>query len=395
MALHDLTPNLRTRLTRVEHAVGLFVAVAVLLLISGFCYYLYHTAKTKGWYEVKAPFFTYVDSATGLHQGDAVMMMGFEVGEITQITAEAPASGQNVYVEFIVKGKYIGYMWTDSKVRLSAGDILGNRGIEVLKGNWHGNWIDDQGRDLKPIYVQENGDGRLLQMVTKEYNAEKKEWAYTNWNPGMIYYMQVDEAPALTERASSIVGMAETAMPSILSLTNQVQETLEVANAAMSNLNQRIGQFEPILTNVNSVVAGFVPASSNVSIITGNLTNANGGLGQWLLPTNLANETQLTLGSARETLAAATSTLTNASSALAQLNSSVGNTDTNLALLMFQVGKSLDNLALITSNLNAQVSNNTNMLSEISDAIRHTDEFVQGMKRFWLFRSTFKKKKQE
>lgn len=392
MAQHDLTPNLRTRLTRVEHVVGVFVLLAVLLLLSGFCYYLWYTAKSKGWYEVKAPFFSYIDSATGLHVGDPVLMMGFEVGTITKITADPAGSPQNVYVEFVVQGRYIGYMWTDSKVRLSAGDILGNRGIEVLKGNWSGTWMDEDGRPVTHVYEQDK-DSRRLQAVVSDYDPLAKKWAYTNWNPGMVYFMKVDEAPALTERAGSIVGMAESAMPAILSLTNQVQATLNVANNAMSNLNQRIAQFEPILTNVNSVVAGFVPASSNVSIITANLTNAHGGLGQWLLPTNLAQETELTLASVRATLAAAQGTLTNATFALAQMDSTIGNTDTNLAQLMGQVGESLNNLALITSNLNAQVQSNTNMLGEVSDAIRHTDEFVQGMKRFWLFRGTFKKKK--
>ncbi|MFT6620115.1 MAG: ABC-type transporter Mla subunit MlaD [Limisphaerales bacterium] len=393
MALHDLTPNLRTRLNRVEHAVGFFVLLAVVLLLSGFCYYVYYTAKTKGWYDVKAPFFSYIDSATGLHVGDAVMMMGFEVGTITKITADPAGSPQNVYLEFVVQGEYIGYMWTDSKVRLSAGDLLGNRGIEVLKGNWSGTWMDEESRVVSTIYKQAEKTHKLTEIVTAHYDAEAKTWAYTNYTPGFVYYMKVDEAPALTERAGSIVAMAETAMPSILSLTNQVQETLNVANLAMSNLNLRISQFEPILTNVNSVVAGFVPASSNISMITRNLTNAHGGLGQWLLPTNLTAETELTLTSVRETLAAATMTLTNASTALAQLGSTVGNTDTNLAGLMNQVGESLNNLALITSNLNAQVNSNTNILSEISGTIRHTDEFVQGMKRFWLFRGTFKKKK--
>ena len=62
---------------------------------------------------------------------------------------------------------------------------------------------------------------------------------------------------------------------------------------------------------------------------------------------------------------------------------------------MQKVGLSLENLAGITSNLNAQVSSNTNMLHEVSDAIRHTDEFVQGLKQFWLFRRTFKKIEEE
>ena len=35
MALQDLTPQLRTRLSRMERAVGWFVALAVLLLVFG------------------------------------------------------------------------------------------------------------------------------------------------------------------------------------------------------------------------------------------------------------------------------------------------------------------------------------------------------------------------
>ena len=56
MALQDLTPQLRTRLSRVEHAVGIFVIIATVLLASGFGYYLYHAAKARGWFEIKAPF---------------------------------------------------------------------------------------------------------------------------------------------------------------------------------------------------------------------------------------------------------------------------------------------------------------------------------------------------
>ena len=49
MALQDLTPQLRTRLSRVERAVGWFVFLATLLLLFGFGYYLKHTAERRGW----------------------------------------------------------------------------------------------------------------------------------------------------------------------------------------------------------------------------------------------------------------------------------------------------------------------------------------------------------
>ncbi|MGB0583307.1 MAG: hypothetical protein ACPGVU_26795, partial [Limisphaerales bacterium] len=72
--MKDLTPNLRTRLNRVEHVVGFFVLLAALLLAGGFGYYIWFTAKKKGWFEVKAPFFCYVDRATGLAEGQPVTM---------------------------------------------------------------------------------------------------------------------------------------------------------------------------------------------------------------------------------------------------------------------------------------------------------------------------------
>src|SRR5262245_49471677 len=103
MALQDLTPQLRTRLRRVERVVGLFVGLATLLLLAGFSYYVYHTAQRKGWYLTKAPYFTYVTSAAGLKVGSPVKLMGLDVGEITRVTPEAPEKEYNIYVEFIVK----------------------------------------------------------------------------------------------------------------------------------------------------------------------------------------------------------------------------------------------------------------------------------------------------
>ena len=102
MALQDLTPQLRTRLSRMERAVGWFVFLATALLLFGFGYYIYHTAERKGWFKIKAPFFTFVQSSEGLNVKDPVVMMGFQVGEITLIHALPPDDRHNVRVEFEV-----------------------------------------------------------------------------------------------------------------------------------------------------------------------------------------------------------------------------------------------------------------------------------------------------
>ena len=70
MALQGLTPQLRTRLSRMERAVGWFVLLALGLLVFGFVYYVYTTAERKGWFLTKATSYTFVETATGLRPGD-------------------------------------------------------------------------------------------------------------------------------------------------------------------------------------------------------------------------------------------------------------------------------------------------------------------------------------
>src|SRR6185369_5957800 len=101
MALQDLTPQLRTRLSRMERAVGWFVVLAAGLLMFGFGYYIYNTAEKKGWFKIKAPYFTFTSAATGLKVGDPVKLMGLDVGRITSMDPQPPWDFEyNMYVEF-------------------------------------------------------------------------------------------------------------------------------------------------------------------------------------------------------------------------------------------------------------------------------------------------------
>ena len=110
MPLQDLTPQLRTRLNRVEKAVGWFVFLAAARLLFGFGYYIYHTADRKGWFVEKAKFRTYIQSSAGLKVGDPVLMMGSAVGNITEILAMPPDDRRNVRVDFEIKAPDFRYI---------------------------------------------------------------------------------------------------------------------------------------------------------------------------------------------------------------------------------------------------------------------------------------------
>ena len=133
MATQDLTPQLRTRLSRLEKLVGWFVTIAALLLLAGLAYYGWALAGSKGWRKNKAPYHTYLQSAGGIKVSDKVQLMGREAGEINIIKPMPPGFGDNIYVEFVVFGDNIGYIWDDSVVNVRSSGLFG-RYLELSKG---------------------------------------------------------------------------------------------------------------------------------------------------------------------------------------------------------------------------------------------------------------------
>jgi uncharacterized protein YoxC len=188
---------------------------------------------------------------------------------------------------------------------------------------------------------------------------------YTTFIATNNYTLTPDEPPGLSERLQGIVAQVEEALPNFLNLTNKIAATL--------------AHTENLTSNLNVIAQNAQPAVANLAVITEHLKNPNGSLGQWLIPTNI-NE-QLALA------------LLNANGTLTNVNTTVTNVDTNLVATFEEVGRSLNNLADITSNLNLQVQANSNMLTQISDIVVHSDQFIQGLKHHWLLRSAFKEKK--
>jgi ABC-type transporter Mla subunit MlaD len=344
----------------VERVVGWFVLLATALLLAGFAYYVYHVAERKGWFKTKIPYWTYVRDAEGLRVGNPIWLMGFEAGSIIKIEPEAAdnhwarLNGYNVFVQFEVKSPYFGYILSDSAVKIAATDFLGARSLEVTRG----------ATGLVTVIESKSGPP-MIQDYKNRTNA--------NYNPLSKdpngYWLLADESPALTERLDELASQVQTALPGILDLTNQISRVLDGGIELTENLNDTTLQLQPILENAAS--------------ITARLTNGPGALGEWLLPPAISNQLRETLSSANSTLQAAGNTLTNADKTLSIA-------DTNVIMLATSLNRALLDLSNITSNLNKQVQANDQILSQISSAIVHTDEMLQGLKKHWLLRSAFK-----
>jgi ABC-type transporter Mla subunit MlaD len=373
MALQDLTPQLRTRLSRMERAVGWFVILATALLFFGFGYYVYETAQRKGWFLKKITYQTGVSTAAGLKVGDPIRLMGYAVGDITEVIPNQPYAYYNVTIRFRIKlddNKWPGYIWSDSQVKVNASDLLGNRYLEITKGSAGiPTVLQSTNGELRGVLRWQflkaqlaalekegtNGIPRIqaLAVLNAQANANPQLF-YTNHFHDNVFFLDPAESPAVTERLDKLVSQVEAALPNILNLTNQLI-------AVLSNTTT-------LTAHLSDVAANARPAVSNLALATAHLDQP-GALGEWLLPTNINYKLDAVLGGANTTLT---------------------NANTNLVALAQNLNQTLENLANMTSNLNSQVQGNSNVLSEISRAIVDTDNLVQGLKRHWLFRSAFK-----
>src|SRR5206468_4056152 len=233
MALQDLTPQLRTRLGRMERAVGIFVGLAAALLLSGFFYYLYHTAVRKGWFLKKVPYYVYVQNASGLKTGDPVKLMSFDVGEITKVTSMPPddwfvVNRYNVFVGFVIKEPYYGYIWTDSRVKISAGDFLGNRILEVIKG---------QARAVVTNMT-------VITAQLREFNGSLGRWLFS---PDLNEQLEL-----AATNANSMLVSADT---NLLAVADKLTLALDHLGNITSNLNAQVQSNTNMLAGISAAVS--------------------------------------------------------------------------------------------------------------------------------------------
>jgi ABC-type transporter Mla subunit MlaD len=404
MPLQDLTPQLRTRLSRVERLVGVFVTVATLLLVGGFAYYIYHTAARKGWFLTKIKYATSINNAAGLKVGAPVKLMGIDSGMITEIKPNDPNDYYGLTVYFEVMADKFGYIWTDSQVRVASG-VLGDRALEVSKGQWH--YVSGVAQPLPTVTGTNPATYRVLNQ--KKFDAEYKVLTnelfqaeasrngaaslrnaaqalrieatnrlhdlvkaqatnfYVRPKHAESFWLRPLESRPIGDRLEDIGDKIEAALPNFLALTNQINNILFNASRITDKLDTLLADARPAVTNLAAASAELPRLVANATLITQNLTNGQGSLGQWLLTSDITEQLDRTFDGVNQVMDTA---------------------NTNLITL----NETLESLSQITSNLSVQVRANTNMLSSITQLVIDSDTFVQGLKKHWLLRSAFKTK---
>ncbi len=422
MALQDLTPQLRTQLNRTERAVGWFVFLAVALLLLGFGCYIYETAQERGWFVIKAKFHTYVVSSAGLAVGDPVFMMGFRVGNITQVKPKPPGNAHNVELEFEVQDDYFRYIWQrGSVVLVNSAGFIGARQLEVTRGtNGYAICVtqpvfDKTIPEIETDVAEEPGHWQLAQDVFDAssnivYNAftfldatnvplmaglytvvggtnlarvadlpspDNTLCVYNNtinrnrivasWHDRQHKYINfTPEKDSAWLQSVEPVGVGDR----LAQVVTQVQQALPGFFALTNQLARILDNTANLTSNLNATVVDVRPAMTNIVQLTA-LLHQPGGVGTMALGTN--GPAQL-------------------AEALEKVNLLLASSNTNLDALVEALLPTLEHVSEITSNLSVQVHNSPTLLPGMAKTITDTDDMIQGLKRHWLLRSAFKKK---
>lgn len=369
MALQDLTPQLRTRLGRVERVVGFFVFLAVVFMLAGMAFYIRHQLLKRGYGLKRIPYYTYVSDSTGLQAGTPVKMMGFTVGNVTQVERSPDLywmveNNLNVFVKFEVREPYFDYIWTDSKARVGAGDFLGARVLEVTRGRGYeltvGNW---RGKD--PWVAS---DDWATDQFLKFYTLPLTYRPLSRQTNG--FFLIAEESKPLPEKLAEVAQKVDAAMPSILGLTNRLESVLTNVVLLTKEIERTMPQVRKTIAEAEKLMGDVRP-----------LTSKPGGIGDLLIPTNF------------------TSQISNVLQDVHQNAENLGPLVTNISLAVSDMRATLLVVQNTVSNLQGQLSSNTNLMPAVAMVAEKTAQLAEStdtlLRRHWLFRSAFKTNKAE
>lgn len=363
MALQDLTPQLRTRLRKVEWLVGLFLGLTALLMLAAFAYFLKHTADARGWFVVEAPYYTYLSDGSGLKPGTPVNMMGFKVGEVRSVTALSmddrlynqyySENNYNVFVAFVVREPFPGYIGTDSRVRVGGYpvDLLGGTTLEITPGTQNGVPTYRRGEGGRPEILWE----KYAYVTTPDRTNFLKYGPLTNGTKGYFVAREGGGAMMLEiqEILRNVRESTATLNAALPALTNSVLPTLFTLRDALPRFTNEL---EQVLLTARQTLPGLTnnldAVLSNTRELTANLRDS------WPMLTNNLDQTLL----ATRLLAS------NVTVAIPTLSS---------------------NLNLTLTNVNVLLTRDTNITAYTSQLVSNVNQVLT---RHWLFRSAFKEK---
>lgn len=217
--------------------IGIIISITLFALIWGVNF-----LKGKGTFKSEDVFYVVYDRIDGLTVSNAVLVNGFNVGQVNNISFLPDTSGRLV-VELLIKSEFD--LPGGTVARIFSSDLMGTKSVELIFG------------DEK--YMHENGDTLL-----PDFEGSLQEMVSIQMLP-------------IKNKAEDLLKQMEDAIGVINLIFNE--ETRSRIQSSIKNIENTFSNLESSSTNLDSIVSGgkykIENILSNVESITQNLEENN------------------------------------------------------------------------------------------------------------------------
>lgn len=262
----------RVEYTVMERLAGLFVLVALALLVATFAY----SRQLEFLFTDTITLHAYIENADGVSENSAVKIAGLEVGKVTTLewTPE-----NRIHLEMEVRKRFHDQIREDSMATISGFSLLGNTAISISRGDPQKPRLRDGAR------IPVGGSPSLNEMLTSiapAINDITQAAKRVNAIAGAIQPETLrSTVNDISGASSNIAAVARTAregeglVPRLLNdkkLAQDVQRNLDSLHQALQMTQQRLAELRPLMNNLNAATQDLPELISESSALANELT---------------------------------------------------------------------------------------------------------------------------
>ncbi len=276
--------------------VGIFVALAVVILITGIFLLGGKQKRFEKTLEVAAMF----DNVAGLKTGNNVWFSGVKIGTVKSIKFSGESQ---VEVVMKIEQDVQKYVHKDSKARLSSESLIGNKIIEIYGGNPQTATVEDGDRLKTELAVSSDDMMKTLQESNKNLLSittdVKALSAGLSKGEGTVGALLSDSVMA--NRFQAIVANLQQVSTSTVRASNALSQFTAKLNNEDGLTNQLLtdtvvfNQLKSSVTQLQKTASSASSISDNLEKASGNLNRNNNALGLMLTDEQFAGQVKSTL----------------------------------------------------------------------------------------------------
>lgn len=251
-----------------EYKIGLAVAVAVLILVFGINF-----LKGKSLFANDTEYIVYYEKVDGLNVGSNVLMRGFKIGVVKEISFVGETA-ESIKVKFIINEKL--KFSQDSKVRIFSRDLMGTRGLDIVSGT--------------STKMKKNGD--VFEGIVEEtFKSEIGRQVAPLKNKAEMILSSIDSI--LVSVRGIINSDAEMKIRSSLTSVSKTLKNLQSTSVTLDNaLKKETNSLTSIMVNVESITDNFKKSNEKISLLLSNAAAITDTINSSGLGKNLRNITE-------------------------------------------------------------------------------------------------------